>query len=677
MDFQKLKDKLRILILGERLDPTNRAQRRHTLLIALLAWIGLGADGLSSACYGPEAAFLALGQHTHFTLYLAIAISITVFIIALGYNQVIELFPSGGGGYKVATQLIGPYTGLTSGAALIVDYVLTISISIASGTDALFSLLPAALQSYKFSVEIFLLATLLFLNLRGIKESIKVLMPIFLTFFVTHVILILYGVFQHSESLPQLIPDTLRETANLSQEVGWIVVLSIILRAYSLGGGTYTGIEAVSNNINRLMPPRVTTGKLTMSYMAWSLSFIAGGIILLYLLWGVVPVPHQTLNATTFQAIMHNWVWHNIDFGAIVLLIVMLSEAGLLFVAANTGYVAGPNVLANMASDSWLPVQFKYLSSRLVTQNGLLLMGFSALMILLWTRGKVSVLLVMYSINVFLTFSLSLLGLCIYWIKTKNTPHNRIARFSLSFVGLLITCSILIITTAEKFTEGGWVTLLLTGLLIFACIQIKKHYEKINAFVKTMDSQFKESFTLPFPLPKPMPPDKEVPTAVFFVGENLGIGMQALIKVLTLFPDLYKNFIFLSVVPFDYQALSHENTSPLRQEGQEIHKLHSYFVDYCRAKNLPADHYQSHNIDVIEGLTELAERMRVKYPNCVFFAGELIFEPYSFINQWLHNHTALLLQQRLNLKGMYMMLLPILLPYYPKSLRQATEERNV
>src|SRR6266571_109266 len=147
--------------------------RREGRLRAFLAWVGLGADGLSSSCYGPEEAFRALGEHKHFGLYLAMATAITVFIIAVAYNQVIELFPSGGGGYKVATSLIGPYTGLVSGAALIVDYMLTIAISVASGIDAVFSLLPLGAQSFKLWTELGLVLLLLYLNLRGIQESIK------------------------------------------------------------------------------------------------------------------------------------------------------------------------------------------------------------------------------------------------------------------------------------------------------------------------------------------------------------------------------------------------------------------------------------------------------------------------------------------------------------------------
>ena len=170
------------ILFGNPLNPFNPQILRHVSLVAFFAWVGLGADGLSSSCYGPEEAYFALGVHTHFALYIAIATAITVFIISIGYNQVIELFPSGGGGYKVASQLLGPYVGLVSGAALIVDYVLTIAVSTASAMDAVFSLFPTPWLHYKLLCEVVLLFSLLLLNMRGMKESIKFLMPIFLAF---------------------------------------------------------------------------------------------------------------------------------------------------------------------------------------------------------------------------------------------------------------------------------------------------------------------------------------------------------------------------------------------------------------------------------------------------------------------------------------------------------------
>ena len=415
--------KLQERILGKSLDPLNPATRHNIVLIAFLAWIGLGADGLSSSCYGPEEAFLALGTHTQLGLYLALATALTVFIIALAYNQVIELFPTGGGGYKVASHLLGPYAGLVSGAALMVDYVLTITISVAAGADALFSLLPLALQNLKFGTEIALLVLLIVLNLRGMKESIKVLLPIFIGFFISHALLISYGIYAHAEGLPALIPATLNETTSLAQQTSWIFVASLFLRAYSLGGGTYTGIEAVSNNVNMLNEPRVRTGKLTMLYMALSLAFTAGGIIVLYLLWQSQHVDGQTLNAVTFKAIigtldMPDWL------NGSTLALVLALEAGLLLVAANTGFLGGPAVMANMAADSWVPRQFRQLSSRLVTQNGILVMGIAALLILVWSKGSVTLLVVLYSINVFLTFSLSLLGLSVHWWRDRRSVRN-------------------------------------------------------------------------------------------------------------------------------------------------------------------------------------------------------------------------------------------------------------
>src|SRR6202162_5867967 len=215
-------EKLRDLVIGAPLDPLSQKTRQHIALAAFLAWVGLGADGLSSSAYGPEEAFRALGAHPRLGLFMAIATAATVFIISLAYNQVIELFPTGGGGYRVASSLIGPRAGLVSGAALIVDYVLTIAISVASGVDALFSLLPTAASEFKLGTELVLVVVLLLMNMRGMKESIRILLPIFLGFFITHTFLIAYGILGHSQGLTLVVPDALAETSNLAHDLGWV-----------------------------------------------------------------------------------------------------------------------------------------------------------------------------------------------------------------------------------------------------------------------------------------------------------------------------------------------------------------------------------------------------------------------------------------------------------------------
>ena len=581
---------LRRVITGAPLDPLDPKTRRNIALIAFFAWVGLGADGLSSSCYGPEEAYLALGQHTNFGLYLAAAIAITVFIISLAYNQVIELFPNGGGGYKVATNLLGPHAGLVSGAALIVDYVLTIAISVASGADALFSLLPLGVHPFKIPFECVMMVLLVLLNLRGMKEAIKVLLPIFIGFVVIHVFLIGYGIYAHAERLPALIVDTVNgDRPRSPQNTGWIFVVSIILLAYSQGGGTYTGLEAVSNNVNTLAEPRVATGKWTMFYMATSLAFTAGGIMLLYLLWDAAQSPGQTLNAVVFKSIIEH-----LDLGSIVVNRrraadrCSLLEGGLLFVAANTGFLGGPAVLSNMAADSWVPRQFRQLSSRLVTQNGIVLMGAAALAVLLWSNGSVALLVVLYSINVFLTFSISLFGLCIYWWRKRRDKHNWLRRLLLSLLGLTVTASILVVLLVEKFGTGGWVTILITGLVIALCLAIRWHYDETRASsCARSTSCFRGQAHGMQDAPNPPALDPQKPTAVFFVGKNRGVGMHALLWVQRLFPGHFKNFIFLSVGEVDAQ--SYDGQGALRTLHYEIENSLRYYVNFCHSHGLAAD----------------------------------------------------------------------------------------
>ena len=646
--------KLRHLVIGAPLDPLSQSTRQHIALAAFLAWVGLGADGLSSSAYGPEEAFKALGSHAHLGLYMAAATAATVFIISLAYNQVIELFPTGGGGYRVATSLIGPRAGLVSGAALIVDYVLTIAISVASGVDALFSLLPASAGVYKIGTELALITLLLVLNMRGMKESIRILLPIFLGFVVTHVFLITYGILGHSQGLVQVVPNAIEETGKLAHDIGWVGALSLFLRAYSLGGGTYTGIEAVSNNVQTLREPVVRTGKLTMFYMAVSLAFTAGGIILLYLLWNARPVEGQTLNAVVFGTIIESFGFPA-TFNHTTLILVLIFEAGLLFVAANTGFLGGPRVLSNMAADSWLPHQFRHLSTRLVTQNGIVIMGLAALVIVLWSRGSVDLLVVLYSINVFLTFSLSLLGLCIYWWRARATDRRWHYRLVLSGLGLVVTSGILAVTIVEKFSEGGWVTVLITSLVIAICLAIHRHYDSVKARLKEVDQVFTAVACPKSQNPPKLDPD--APSAVFMVGSSRGGGIHTLLWVQRLFPNHFKNFIFISAKAVDAQ--SYGGSEQIEKLKATLERALAFYVDYCHANGLASTARFSLGIDRVDELVKLAEEIQREYPASVFFTSKLVFRNENWITRLLHNQTALALQRKLHLNGMQMVILPM------------------
>ena len=647
--------RIREVFFGSARDPFNPETRRHIALIAFFAWVGLGADGLSSAAYGPELGYLALGGHTRFGLYLALATALTVFIISLAYNQVIELFPSGGGGYKVATQLIGPKAGLLSGAALIVDYVLTISISIASATDQLFSLLPLGAQHLKMVVGFILIVMLIVLNLRGLKEAIKVLLPIFLGFVVVHIVLIVYGIYAHADRLPGLIPQTWADTMSLKAETGWFFIVSTLLLAYSQGGGTYTGLEAVSNNVNTLAEPRVQTGKWTMFYMATSLAFTAGGILMIYMLWDVKPVEGETLNAVVFRSILDTWTFGGIPWTSFMLPIAMIFTAGLLFVAANTGFLGGPAVLANMSMDQWVPNQFSSLSSRLVTKNGVILMGVAALAVLLWSRGEVELLVVLYSINVFLTFSLSLFGLCVYWLRERKKESKWMRRFILSGIGFAVTGSILVVLLVEKFSHGAWETVLITGAVVLVCLLIRKHYDETREQLKKVEEIFTGQSYEKMDNPPAM--DNDAPTAIFMVSRNRGAGMHTLLWVQRLFPGNFKNFVFLSVGAVDIASYSAEGQIEKLQSG--VKDTLEYFVNFCHHHEIAAKYYESYGTDRVDELTKLVDQVTGEFPNAVFFASKLIFVHDNWLTRWLHNQTSLTMQRILHLRGQQMVILPM------------------
>ncbi len=643
-------------LFGQPLNPLDPKTRHAIAVTPLLAWVGLGADGLSSSCYGPEEAFLALGQHTPLALFLALATALTVFVIALGYNQVIQLFPTGGGGYRVGTALLGPHAGLVSGSALLVDYVLTIATSLASGVDAFFSLLPVGAQTFKLGTELTLIVLMTGLNFRGMKESILVLLPIFLGFVFLHFGLIVYGIAAHGSDLTTVLPHAAAEASGLSHSVGTFAMLALLLRAFSLGGGTYTGLEAVSNNVNMLAEPRVNNGKWTMFYMATSLAFTAGGIILLYMLWHAEPVEGQTLNAVVFGRVIDQLGLSSAFARHALLAAVLAFEAGLLLVGAQTGFLDGPAVLSNMATDSWVPRHFRDLSARLVRQNGIVVMGLASLLILIWTHGDVSVLVVLYSINVFLTFSLSLLGLSIYWWRKRTSGESWASHFALSALGLSVTATVLVITLVEKFAAGGWLTVLVTSAVIAMCLLIKRHYDDTREQLAKVDALFTES--APDIDPAQIAElDPLQPTAILLVGRHRGASMHALLWVQRLFPGHFRNFVFLAVGEVD--SKSYEGEEQLERLQHTISQSLAYYVAQCRKHGLAAEPRVAFGTQPVTEFISLAQKAMEEYPNSVCFASKLIFKRVNFLTAWLHNRTPLEIQSRLHQEGKQMVLLPM------------------
>jgi len=647
---QTFLEKIKHRLIGAPRDINEPSIFHKLSLIPLLAWIGLGADGLSSSSYGPEEAFKALGSHTYIALFLGLATALTVFIISYAYSRIIEHFPHGGGGYIVATHTINENVGVVSGCALLVDYMLTITVSLVSCGDALFSFLPLSFQKYKLFFVVFLIIFLVIMNLRGVKESVAILAPIFIIFVITHVLLIGYGILSH---VPQIKPLYGELKGSFRQDLsvlGMVGIFSIFLRAFSLGGGTYTGLEAVSNGMQIMREPKVHTGKRTMAYMATSLAFTAGGLFFCYFMFRIQPVEGRTLNAILADSMFGNW-----PLGYWLALITILSEGALLIVGAQAGFIDGPRVMANMAVDSWFPRRFAALSERFSMQNGVLVMGVAALVLLIYTQGSVSALIIMYSINVFLTFSLSQFGMARFYIKNRDKDRKWKQHVPIHIVGLTLCLTILIITIYEKFGEGGWVTLFITSMVIGLCYLIRAHYKKVRVGVRKLEEMLSnipttETYNNALVNPNDM-------TAILLVSGFNGFGLHTLLSIVRYFPNIYKNYIFVSVAEID--SGSFKGIAEIEALKESVKDALMKYIKVTRQHGFPADYRMDVGTDVIETASDLVESIVKEFPRSTVFTGKLVFRHEHPFQKILHNETAYAIQRRLQWNGIPTVILPI------------------
>lgn len=693
-----LPERLKRFFFGNPRDLNDKSIFHRISLIPFLAWVGLGADGLSSSAYGPEEAFRTLGEHTYLATALATLMAVTVFIISSAYSRIIEEFPRGGGGYVVATKLLGKRAGLISGCALLVDYVLTITVSIAASGDALFSFLPISLHPMKLPMEVVLIVALIILNVRGVRESTLALAPVFLIFLVTHALLIGGGIAAHATELPATARSVSSGFQSGLSALGLGGMLLLFVHAYSLGGGTYTGIEAVSNGLPIMREPRVQTAKRTMLYMAVSLAFTAAGLLVSYLLWHISPEPGKTMNAVLVETLTRN-----LPFRDMAVILTLVSEGALLVVAAQAGFIDGPRVLANMALDNWVPRRFAALSDRLTTHNGIFLMGGAGLLTLYFTKGDVHQLVVMYSINVFLTFSLSMLAMIRAGVTGLSPNARSKKRLALFGVGFLLCATILCITVLEKFHEGGWITLLVTGSLLVLCLVIRRHYQMVGSKLSQLYSELRDVPSLaakkaqaPHPRPKEglasedvtvtccfkpgVPrdgqsadshdigdearcdlaigdPDPEQPAAAVLVAGYGGLGIHTVLNIFRSFPNHFKSLVFLSVGVVDSgEFKGGENlVEVLRAKTEEM--LQKY-IALAHSLGIPATYKLAIGTDAVAEAEGLCLEISMAFPKVTFFAGKIIFEREKWYHRLLHNETAFAIQKRLQWRGKPMVIIP-------------------
>ncbi len=512
---------------------------------------------------------------------------------------------------------------MVSGCALLIDYILTITLSIASGADALFSFLPITLLPFKLWFAVGLLLILIILNLRGVKESVMVLMPIFMIFVITHALVILYALGTHLLGFPQVVAATAMDIKSSVSDLGLLGMVFLLMRAYSMGAGTYTGIEAVSNGLPILREPKVETAKRTMKYMVISLAAVVLGLMFSYTLYKIQPQFGKTMNAVLFERVTSGWG----QFGYLFVLITMISEAAILFVASQAGFIDGPRVLANMAPDRWVPKRFALLSDRLVTINGILIMGLGAIILMIATKASVGFMVVLYSINVFITFCLSQTGMVKHWWGARREVAGWLRKLSINGIGLALTTFILISVTTVKFFEGGWITLLITSLLVSFMFSIKKSYDstderivKLNHLVDEVEAS---QPVREIPLCKKREFDPKNRTAIVLVKDFNAVGLKTIFHIFPSFWSEFSNFVFIQVGLIDASAF--RGTAELDRVQRKVENELSRYVHLMRRHGYHAEGEALYGIDTVEEIKKIIPKIIERFPNSTFFGGQIIF----------------------------------------------------
>jgi amino acid transporter len=643
--------KLRDLLFGAPKSPLDPKVFERLALAAFLAWVGLGADGLSSSCYGPEEIFKELGEHRALAPFLILAIGLTVALLSWAYAYTIESFPGGGGGYIVATRSLGRPLGLLCGCALLLDYVLTIAISLASGVEQITSFLPAATRDadVRLWLTVGVTVLLMLLNLRGVKESIQFLLPIFLGFLVTHTIAIVWALVSHGSGVMQAFSAAAADARSMSAGAGTGALLLVLMRAYTVGAGTYTGIEAISNTVPILKEPRVATAKRAMLYMAVSLAFTSGGLLLGYLLYGVRKEEGITLNATFLRSLTEGTL-----FAGWFVPLALFTEGALLFVAAQAGYVSGPRALASMAGDSWVPRWFRHLSDRLTIHNGILLIGIGAIAAVLITRGHVETLVIVYSFSVFVTFVLSQLGMVVHRIRRPGEEGLlplavNAAAFILS---LVVVVSMVALRTRVALWTGG-----VMAFLMGIGVLVRIYYARVGRLLGRLDSVRTQVEAEPARGEPPAAGDPAAPTAVVLVRSYGGAGLHTLLTVLRLFPGYFRNFIFVSVGDIDFDRF--KDPRDVERLGESVKADLEKYVALVRRWGLHGEYRFSLGVDVVDEAAKVCPELVRAYPRAMFFAGQLIFEQPGFLTRLLHEQTGEEIQRRLQFEGLPVIMLPI------------------
>ena len=444
--------------------PMPLAQARHERLRKRVALAVFSSDALSSVAYATEEILLILVLAGTASLHLSVPISLAITgllaIVAISYQQTIHAYPSGGGSYIVARANLGAVAGLVAAAALLVDYVLTVSVSVAAGVAAVTSAFPQMVP-HKVALGVACVTAIALANIRGVRESGRIFAVPTYFFIVSFGFMIIEGFYRLATgSLPRTPPPPLPSVETLT----WF----LILRAFSSGCTAMTGTEAISNGIPAFRPPESRNAAITLGWMAAILGTFFVGITLLADRLGIVPAAEETVVSQIARRL------HGTGFFYYA---IQAATALILVLAANTSFADFPRLSSLLARDRFIPRQFANLGERLVFSNGILVLGAMAALLLVIFGGETHALIPLYAVGVFISFTLSQSGMVRHWWKERVAGWRH--KIAINGVGAVATGVVTVVIAATKFTHGAWIVVLVIPTLVATFLAMRRHYEDV------------------------------------------------------------------------------------------------------------------------------------------------------------------------------------------------------
>ncbi|AGB22947.1 amino acid/polyamine/organocation transporter, APC superfamily [Mycobacterium sp. JS623] len=507
--MSKLSTAARRLVLGR---PFRSDKLAHTLLPKRIALPVFASDALSSVAYAPEEIFLVLSvaglSAYSMAPWIGLAVAAVMLIVIASYRQNVHAYPSGGGDYEVVTTNLGPTAGLTVASALLVDYVLTVAVSMASAMANIGSAIPF-INHHKVLFAVLAILVLASLNLRGIRESGTAFAIPTYAFMIGMYIMLVWGLFQI-----YVLGNPLRaESASFSVQsehgdvLGFAMVF-LVARAFSSGCAALTGVEAISNGVPAFQKPKSRNAATTLLLLGAIAVSLFMGIILLAKetgakvaettaqLVGAPPGYHQkTLIAQLADAVFH-------DFPVGLYLIAGVT-ALILILAANTAFNGFPVLGSILAQDSYLPRQLHTRGDRLAFSNGILFLAFAAIAFVVAFRAEVTALIQLYIVGVFVSFTLSQIGMVRHWTRLLRTETDSAVRRHMmrsrviNTIGCICTGTVLIIVVVTKFVAGAWIAILAMGALFIIMKSIHRHYNTVAHELEQQAAEHGDDMVLP------------------------------------------------------------------------------------------------------------------------------------------------------------------------------------